>query len=524
MDKYTTTPLFAGTNTIEEQLNLAKRYYTAKRYVSARYWFEMAASKDSSDAQYYLGVMYTEGQGVKKDIREAVIWTCAAAIRENAFAIQEMQSDEYTGHRAILLEDIDRYHPSDQYQIGLLFHNMEGPNDHDEVACEFFKKASAQGIEKANYLMQWIEGGRTTLYAKAFFSGLGSNQATKQLLSLINNESFKYVGKFILPECLERIVLQGSFSLNGTKYEILGQGSYGIVIREYVDVKYCLKLDIKTTYTNDNLNLLLSLLRGTSEKLSSDTSRDFAAPGRTVRLFNEINRELIAGAAIEAAQVVVFCGSKVVRLPLLTSISRDDEEREHAYTAMTSRCLQIYRDFGRIIPDIIGTNNAMWSDDTETRQLVFNDIPNSYRRESIAGLSFFQTSSSNLPNNIFNDYANYWKSYTDGHHCMKAVIKILIGLIVYDYNQSQVEHTQKDPVIQVSGGKFSLEDVALKNYGSLFNEVFKCAKPSNQYSHLDDCAWRKLRELMRKLGPDAPLPTELDEVTFFVTKKIKTSL
>jgi hypothetical protein len=548
MDKH--TQLFAGINIIDEQLNLAKSHYTEQRYANAHYWFQMASLRGSTEAQYFLGVMYTEGQGVKKDISEAITWTCSAAMRGNQFAIQCIQSDEYTGHRAILLEDINRFHPSDQYKIGLLFHNLEEPEDHDQIAFNFFEKAAIQGIIEAKHMMRWMQYNNlpngplslsqfaseqywssqnqqqyVTLQYSAYAACLGSKRAHEQLLSLINaNTNFRYVGEITLQNEEEIIVLYGYFYLNKTKYEILGQGSYGLVIRTCTEMKYCLKLDINTRYDNDNLNLFLSLLCDLSAKPSSDTSSGFTSPHRTIRIFNDINRELIDRDVIEEAQVVTFCGSKVVMLPLLTPISIDDsDDRDQAYTDMASRCLQIYMDSGRIIPDIIGINNAMWSDNTEARELVFNDIPNSYRRESSAGLSFFHTSNSNLPNNIFNDYANYWKSYADACHCIKTVIKILVGLIVYDYDQSQVEQDQKEHATQTPIDYLDLEEIALNKYDSLFNEVCKYARPTKPYNYLENDSWSKLRELMRKLNPDAPSFTEQEEETVFVTKKIKTS-
>jgi|GEM_PF-3789317 len=548
MNKY--TQLFAGINIIDEQLNLAKSHYTEQRYANAHYWFKMAALRGSTEAQYFLGVMYTEGQGVKKDISEAITWTCAAAIRGNQIAIQCIQSDEYTGHRAILLEDINRFHPSDQYKIGFLFHNLEEPEDHDQIAFNFFEKAAIQGIIEAKHMMCWMQYNNlpngplplsqfaseqyrrsqnqqqdVTLQYSAYAACLGSKRAHEQLLSLINaNTNFRYVGEITLQNKQETIVLYGYFYLNKTKYEILGQGSYGLVIRKCTEMKYCLKLDINTRYDNDNLNLFLSLICDLPAKPSSDTSSGFTSPHRTIRIFNDINRELIDRDVIEEAQVVTFCGSKVVMLPLLTPISIDDsEDRDQAYTDMASRCLQIYMDSGRIIPDIIGANNAMWSDNTEARELVFNDIPNSYRRESSAGLNFFHTSNSNLPNNIFNDYANYWESYADACHSIKTVIKILVGLIVYDYNQSQVEQTQKEHATQTPIDYLDFGEIALNKYDSLFNEVCKYARPTKPYNYLENDSWSKLRELMRKLNPDAPRFTELEEEVFVVTKKIKTS-
>ncbi len=536
MDKLTPTPLFVVRISIEEQLNQAKSNYIKKCYLDAHSLFEKAALRGSPEAHYFLGIMYTEGQGVEKDISVAVTWACDAAILGNLTAIKNMQSDEFADHRAALIDNIDSYSMSKQYQIGLLFHNMEGPEDHDQIAFEFFKRSAAQGDEKAQYIRGWmyfnsfIIGPQplsefNTVQHVVYVASLGSKQARKQLLSLVNNENFKYEGEITLPENNVRMVLQGSFILNGAKFEILGQGTYGIVIRECADDTYCLKLEHRMDYENENINCLLSLIRGPTSDSPSDEYINFAKPHRTVRIFNEINRKLIDDEVVEKAQVVDFCGSEVVRLPLLIPVTTENsDEAGQAYAAMALICLQIYMDSGRIIPDIIGINNAMWSRKTRSRELVFNDISSSYsqRRGSFSGM--FETASTinNIPNNIFNDYANYWKVFADEHPLKDTVIKILIGLIVYDYSQSLVEQAKKEPVTQAPSHDFDLGEVALEHYESLFNDICNSPAPSGE-SHLDSGVRGKLRELMHKLNPDAPCFTEPEEETVFVTQNIKTS-
>jgi TPR repeat protein len=46
---------------------------------AARHWYQQAAERDSSEAQYRLGVMLSEGQGGEPDTNAALFWLEAAA-------------------------------------------------------------------------------------------------------------------------------------------------------------------------------------------------------------------------------------------------------------------------------------------------------------------------------------------------------------------------------------------------------------------------------------------------------------
>ncbi|MGN6890600.1 tetratricopeptide repeat protein, partial [Neisseria sp. P0014.S004] len=60
------------------QYNLGGMYYNGqgvrKDYAQAVQWYRKAAEQGNAKAQYNLGVMYEKGQGVRKDYVEAVRW------------------------------------------------------------------------------------------------------------------------------------------------------------------------------------------------------------------------------------------------------------------------------------------------------------------------------------------------------------------------------------------------------------------------------------------------------------------
>ena len=82
-------PDFSGTlkaakqGKAEAQYNLGLMYDNGqgvnKDYTKAVYWFSKAAEQGRADAQYILGLMYYEGQGVNKDYTKAVYWHTKAA-------------------------------------------------------------------------------------------------------------------------------------------------------------------------------------------------------------------------------------------------------------------------------------------------------------------------------------------------------------------------------------------------------------------------------------------------------------
>ena len=60
------------------QVNLGLMYHN-KDEAEAVKWWTLAAQQGHAKAQFFLGVMYAKGEGVKKDEAEAVKWYTKAA-------------------------------------------------------------------------------------------------------------------------------------------------------------------------------------------------------------------------------------------------------------------------------------------------------------------------------------------------------------------------------------------------------------------------------------------------------------
>ena len=94
----------------------------AQDYDQAVSWYRKAADQGNADAQNSLGVMYANGQGVPKDYAQAASWYRKAADQGDAFA---------------------------QSSLGIMYHDGQGvPKDYAQAAS-WYRKAADQGNNAA---------------------------------------------------------------------------------------------------------------------------------------------------------------------------------------------------------------------------------------------------------------------------------------------------------------------------------------------------------------------------------------
>lgn len=65
-------------------------YWLPQNYAKALYWFEKAAGQGFASAQFNVALMYSNGEGTKKDINMAIKWYKAAAAQGNINAIHNL--------------------------------------------------------------------------------------------------------------------------------------------------------------------------------------------------------------------------------------------------------------------------------------------------------------------------------------------------------------------------------------------------------------------------------------------------
>ncbi|MBK8568743.1 MAG: sel1 repeat family protein [Nitrosomonadales bacterium] len=73
-------------------------------------------------AQYTLGIMYSNGQGVIQDDQQAAFWYHKAA---------------------------EQGHAEAQFNLGLMYHNGQGVTQDDQQAASWYRKAGQQGDTRA---------------------------------------------------------------------------------------------------------------------------------------------------------------------------------------------------------------------------------------------------------------------------------------------------------------------------------------------------------------------------------------
>ena len=109
---------------IAEPFEDATKAYFCGDYETAYRLIKPLAEKGLPEAQFNLGLMYDNGQGVSQDYAEAVKWYRKAAEQGNAKA---------------------------QYNLGAMYNNGQGvPQDYAE-AVTWYRKAAEQGNAKAQY-------------------------------------------------------------------------------------------------------------------------------------------------------------------------------------------------------------------------------------------------------------------------------------------------------------------------------------------------------------------------------------
>jgi TPR repeat protein len=87
-------------------------------------WFRKAAEQGNADAENYIGYMYTNGQGVAEDRVAGFTWLHKAALQGNATA---------------------------QYRLGIAYVDGKGVAQDDARAVTWFRKAAAQGNADAQF-------------------------------------------------------------------------------------------------------------------------------------------------------------------------------------------------------------------------------------------------------------------------------------------------------------------------------------------------------------------------------------
>ena len=150
--------LLAVPSPVAADYNAGVAAYKRGDYSAALLEFRTLAEQGSAKAQFALGFMYRNGQGVSQDNRQAVLWYRKAAEQGDASAQTNLglMYDNGEGvpeddHQAALWyrKAAEQGNADGQYFLGLMYDYGEGVPEDDVHAYTWFNLAAAQGHEEA---------------------------------------------------------------------------------------------------------------------------------------------------------------------------------------------------------------------------------------------------------------------------------------------------------------------------------------------------------------------------------------
>jgi TPR repeat protein len=154
-------PLAAQGN-VRAQYNIGVMYRdgngVTRNYQEALKWYRLAADQGHVGAQYNIGHLYDAGQGVTQSYQEALKWYRLAADQGNAGA-QNNIGHLYSNGQGVTQDyqealkwyrlAADQGYAWAQVNIGVMYENGLGVTKNDQEALKWFQLAAAQGQEDA---------------------------------------------------------------------------------------------------------------------------------------------------------------------------------------------------------------------------------------------------------------------------------------------------------------------------------------------------------------------------------------
>jgi TPR repeat protein len=119
-------------------------------------WYSLAAEGGSAQAQFSVGVLYASGDGVQRDLAQAVHWYRCAAEQGDAAA---------------------------QNNLGVLYATGQGVAQDEDEALSWYRKAAAQGHALAWHNLAGLRGGipETALPDEQFHGSIDFDETLRRL-------------------------------------------------------------------------------------------------------------------------------------------------------------------------------------------------------------------------------------------------------------------------------------------------------------------------------------------------------
>ncbi len=125
-------------------------------------WYLKSAGQGYAAAQYWLGVMYDDGEGVDQDDDEALKWYRKAA-RQGDAAAQYSLGIMYQEGQGVEQDDAEALkwyrraarqgYAHAQYRLGVMYQEGQGVEQDDDEALKWYRKAAEQGDPDAQHAL-----------------------------------------------------------------------------------------------------------------------------------------------------------------------------------------------------------------------------------------------------------------------------------------------------------------------------------------------------------------------------------
>ena len=129
-----------------------------KDYKQAAKWWLKSAEQGDAEAQYYLGFMYENGQGVPQDYKQAAKWYLKSAEQGDADAQYNLGimyesgqglPQDYKQAAKWWLKSAEQGHAEAQYNLGIMYENGLGVIPSNKKAYAWFALAAMSGDKSA---------------------------------------------------------------------------------------------------------------------------------------------------------------------------------------------------------------------------------------------------------------------------------------------------------------------------------------------------------------------------------------
>jgi TPR repeat protein/predicted Ser/Thr protein kinase len=156
-----------------------KSLYDSGSYAEAKELFDTAASNGNLNAQYSLGYMYENGEGVTRNYAEAVKWYRLSGAQGSVDAQNNLGEIYYNGKDGTVnyaeamkwyLPAAERGNMNAQFSLGYMYANSQGATQDYAEAIKWYRLAGAQGsVDAQNNLGEIYYYGKngTVNYAEA---------------------------------------------------------------------------------------------------------------------------------------------------------------------------------------------------------------------------------------------------------------------------------------------------------------------------------------------------------------------